>query len=100
MKIDKELLARHKAGEEVSMELSTYIMTNNNFHEIMLYVLEQLKNEPEKEEQPSQIVVTMEEYEKIMSLFRIKGYKMDETGKMVAETRGRKPKGVNITDEE
>ena len=42
--------------------------------------------------QQTPISITKEEYDRIMSLFRIKGQKVLDDGTVVTETRGRRPK--------
>lgn len=68
-------------------ELSNYLLTNLTVMELA----EELADYIMKETPASQpIAVTGEEYERITSLFRIKGTRQVE-GNYVKETRGRRP---------
>lgn len=90
MKYNKEILEQVKRGEANEEALIMNLMAVNPLQDIVRFVVDTLIKEPTS---TTPISVTMEEYERITSMFRIKGYKMiSETGEYVAETRGRKPK--------
>jgi hypothetical protein len=90
MKFNKELLEKVRRGEATNADLIQNITTMNPLQDILDYAATQLVNNIDTA--TTQISVTMEEYERILGLFKIKGYKMDpETGELVTETRGRKP---------
>lgn len=92
MKYNKELLELVRKGEATEAELIQNLMAVNPLQDIMMYAVQALIKNVEYSE-PSKISVTMEEYERITSIFKIKGYKTDpETGELIAETRGRKSK--------
>ena len=72
-------------------ELAQYLLTNLTVMELA----EELADYIMKETPASQpIAVTEEEYERICSMFRVKGQRMVE-GNYVKETRGRKAKTSN-----
>lgn len=94
MKYNKEILEQVKKGEAKEEVLIMNIMASNSLHEIVGFVVDALMKEPTSS---APITISKEEYDRITSLFRIRGYKVNEDGEMVAESRGRKPR--NIHDE-
>lgn len=88
MKFDKALVEKVKTGEATEQMLIENIMSLNPLTEIMRFVIETLKTEPVVN---TPITVSMEEYERITSLFRIKGLKIVD-GQEVVERRGRPSK--------
>ena len=92
MKFNKELLEKVRKGEASDAELIQNLMAVNPLQDIMSYAAKALVKDVETTE-PSKITITMEEFERLTSIFKIKGYKTDpETGELIAETRGRKAK--------
>lgn len=90
MKYNKELLEKVRQGEATNADLIQNITAMNPLQDILDYAAKQLVNNVETA--TTQISVTMDEYERIIGLFKIKGYKVNpETGELVTETRGRKP---------
>lgn len=83
----KEMQSRIKTRTVEKSELTNYLLTNLTVMEIA----EELAESIMKETPVSQpIAVTEEEYERICSLFRVKGTRCVE-GNYIKETRGRRP---------
>lgn len=89
MKYNKEILEQVKRGETSEEVLAQNIIAVNPLQDIISFVIETLKKEVDN----TPITISMEDYEKIISMFRIRGVKtISTTGEMVVESRGRKPK--------
>lgn len=89
MKFSKEILEQVKRGETSEEVLAQNIIAVNPLQDIISFVIETLKKEVDN----TPITISMEDYEKIISMFRIRGVKtISTTGEMVVESRGRKPK--------
>lgn len=88
--LPKNLIKAVIDGGETSAALEAYIMHNYSMGEIISSLTELLIS---NETYNQQIVVTQEEYNAIISLFKIKGQRMMEDGTVISETRGRKRKG-------
>lgn len=88
MKYNKELLEQVKMGQATEEMLVQNIMTVNPLHDIIRFVVETLKKEPTT---TTPITVSQEEYERIISLFRVRGIKM-VGGELKVERRGRPSK--------
>lgn len=82
----KEMQSRVKSKTATKEELANYLLTNLTVMELA----EELADYILKETPATQITVTQEEYDKITSLFRVKGQRMVE-GNYIKETRGRRP---------
>ena len=83
----KDMQSKVKTKTVTKEELSKYLLTNLTVFEIADELSDYiLKETPEA--QP--IAVTEEEFERICSMFRVKGKRMVD-GCYVAETRGRRP---------
>lgn len=89
--IPKSMVKAVADGTERPILLETYIMHNFSMGEIISSFTELLINSETYTRQP--IVVTQEEYNNIISLFKVKGQRTMEDGTVVEETRGRKKKG-------
>ena len=88
--LPKNLIKAVIDGTETSVALETYIMHNYSMGEIISSFTELLIS---SETYNQQIVVSQEEYNAIVSLFKVKGQRMLEDGTVISETRGRKRKG-------
>jgi hypothetical protein len=89
--IPKNMVKAVADGTEQSILLETYIMNNYSMGEIIKSFTELLVNSETYTRQP--IVVSQEEYNNIVSLFKVKGQRTMEDGTVIEETRGRKRKG-------
>lgn len=96
MKYNKTLLEQVKRGELGEEVLVMDIMAVNPLQDIVKFVVDTLVKEPTS---TTPISVTEEEYERITSLFKVKGYKIYSEERRITETRGRKPKNVIINKE-
>ena len=67
-------------------ELSQYLLTNLNVFELADELSEFILNKEELQPIP----LTQEEYDRVVSMFRVRGQRMVD-GNIIAETRGRKP---------
>lgn len=89
----KEMNSKIKTKTATQEEVARYLITNLTVLEIADELADYiLKDEPDKT-----ITVTQEDYDKIISLFRVRGQRCVE-GNYVQETRGRKPKVTNKED--
>ena len=83
----KEMQSKIKSKTATKEDLSKYLLTNLTVMELAEELADYiLKDAPAN--QP--IAVTEEEYERITSMFRVKGTRCVE-GNYIKETRGRKP---------
>ena len=86
----KEMNSLIKSKKATKEELSNYLLTNLNVfelaNELSDYILQDNTTQP--------ITVTQEEYDKITSLFKIRGQRCVE-GQVIQETRGRKRATTN-----
>lgn len=89
--LPKNLIKAVIDGTETSVALETYIMNNYSMGEIIKSFTELLVNSETYTRQP--IAVSQEEFNNIISLFKVKGQRTMEDGTVVEETRGRKKKG-------
>ena len=89
--IPKNMVKAVADGTEQPILLETYIMNNYSMGEIIKSFTELLVNSETYTRQP--IVVSQEEYNNIVSLFKVKGQRTMEDGSVISETRGRKRKG-------
>ena len=88
----KEMQSKIKNKTATKEELTNYLITNLTVMELA----EELADYIMKDTPVSQpIAVTEEEYERICSMFRVKGKRMVE-GNYIRETRGRKAKTTNV----
>ena len=88
----KEMQSKIKNKTATKEELTNYLITNLTLMELA----EELADYIMKDTPVSQpIAVTEEEYERICSMFRVKGKRMVE-GNYIRETRGRKAKTTNV----
>lgn len=83
----KEMQSAIKTKTATKEELSNYLLTNLTVMELAEELAEYILKETPA---PQPIAVTQEEFEKICSLFRVKGTRCVE-GNYVKETRGRRP---------
>lgn len=91
IEFSKNMYSAIKNKTATKEELAQYLLTNLTVMELA----EELADYIMKETPASQpIAVTEEEYERICSMFRVKGQRMVE-GNYVKETRGRKAKTSN-----
>lgn len=86
MKCKKEYIDAYIDGKITDLDLTQHLMTENSLQGILQYAIDCLVKESKTPENP--IVVSKEEMDKIISLFRVKGTKMigDE---VISERRGR-----------
>lgn len=90
IQIPKQLLKQITDGENPQRELEKHLLNNYPINEIIKAFAELLiTTEQTINKQP--IVVTQEEYNTIMSLFKIRGIRTLD-GVEIRENRGRKPK--------
>ena len=90
--IPKNMVKAVADGTEQPILLETYIMNNYSMGEIIKSFTELLVNNETYTRQP--IVVSQEEYNNIVSLFKVKGQRTMEDGTVIEETRGRRKKNV------
>lgn len=88
MKYSKELLEQVRVGQATEEMLIQNIMSVNPLHDIIQFVVETLKKEPTT---TTPITVTQEDYDRILSLFRVRGVKI-VGGELRVERRGRPTK--------
>ena len=81
----KEMNSLIKSKKATKEELSKYLLTNLNVFELA----DELSDYILQDNTTQTIAVTQEEYDKITSLFRVKGQRCVD-GNVIAETRGRK----------
>ena len=80
----KKLKDEFLASEDVVKAASNYLMNNYSINDIVASLAQALINQPEV----TRITVTQEEYNTLISLFRVRGVREDGT----LEYRGRKRK--------
>ena len=80
--VDKALVSAVKTGQMERRELVQDLLRNNNVIELA----EKLADYVIAYDEPKPIVVSQEEYDRIVSLFKIRGLRADGT----KENRGRK----------
>lgn len=85
-KEEKKIIANIKAGIVDIDSLVEYYIRNSNIWELAQRCAYQALAEPQEE---TPIAISQEDYEKLMSMFRVKGQRMID-GNYVSETRGRK----------
>lgn len=88
--IPKNLIKSIVDGTEQPIELEKYLIANYTMGTIIKSFSELLIS---NEMYNQQIVVSQEEYNAIISLFKVKGQRVMEDGTVISETRGRKRKG-------
>ena len=88
--IPKNLIKSIVDGTEQPIELEKYLIANYTMGTIIKSFSELLIS---NEMYNQQIVVSQEEYNAIISLFKVKGQRVMEDGSVIAETRGRRKKG-------
>lgn len=86
--IPNKLIKDIQKGLKTQKDLETYLMSNHSINEILTAFAELILISDDTANRP-QITVTQDEYNQIMSLFKIKGLRSLD-GMVVAETRGRK----------
>ena len=92
IEFSKNMYSAIKNKAATKEEIANYLLTNLTVMELA----EELADYIMKETPVSQpIAVTEEEYERITSMFRVKGKRMVD-GCYVAETRGRRPVTTNV----
>lgn len=89
--IPKNLIKSVIDGTEKPSLLETFVMNNFSMGEIISSFAELLITSESMTRQP--ITVTEDEYNNIISLFKVKGQRTMEDGSVIMETRGRKKKG-------
>ena len=89
--IPKNILNDVKNGESIAI-LENYLLTNYSMGDIIKAFAELIVTSDEYVNRP-QITVSQEEYDSIMSLFKVRGIRMTMSGEVVEERRGI-PKGV------
>jgi hypothetical protein len=85
--VPRNLLSRVKSGESPEL-LENYIMNSYPMPVIIKAFAELIVTADDAVNKP-QILVTEEELQAINSLFRVKGMRVNESGEVVRETRGR-----------
>lgn len=88
--IPKNLIKQVIEGEKNQQELELFILNNFNMMDIIKAFAELLLT---SDTVKPQITVTPEEYNSIVSLFKVKGQRVLEDGTVTEEKRGRKRKG-------
>ena len=88
--IPKNLIKQVLEGEKKQEELELFILNNFNMMDIIKAFAELLLT---SDTVKPQITVTPEEYNSIISLFKVKGQRVLEDGTITEEKRGRKKKG-------
>lgn len=88
--IPKNLIKQIIEGEKTQQELELFILNNFNMMDIIKAFAELLLT---SDTVKPQITVTPEEYNSIVSLFKVKGQRVLEDGTITEEKRGRKRKG-------
>lgn len=88
--IPKNLIKQVLEGEKNQQELELFILNNFNMMDIIKAFAELLLT---SDTVKPQITVTPEEYNSIVSLFKVKGQRVLEDGTVTEEKRGRKRKG-------
>lgn len=88
--IPKNLIKQVLEGEKKQEELELFILNNFNMMDIIKAFGELLLT---SDTVKPQITVTQEEYNSIVSLFKVKGQRVMEDGTITEEKRGRKKKG-------
>lgn len=89
--IPKNMVKAVADGIEQPILLETFIMNNFSIGDIIKSFVELLVNDETYSRQP--IPVSQEEFNNIISLFKVKGQRTMEDGTVIEETRGRKKKG-------
>lgn len=95
--VPKSILNKVKNGEPLEL-LENYIMNTYPMPQIIKAFAELIVTADDAVNRP-QINVTQEEYDAIMSLFKIKGIRLNENGEVIKETRGRPRKVVEDAGE-
>ena len=85
--IPKTLIKEVLDGEKSQEVLEMYIINNYNLNEVIKSCVEMIINSDTY--QKPQITVTDEEYNFITSIFKVKGLRTLDNGKVVRENRGR-----------
>lgn len=85
----KKTYESYKSGEIGKEELVAHLLSNNTLQEIMDYVIDAIEKNSEDN---SPIVVTESEFQKIASMFRIKGVIKLDNGEVAPQRRGRPKK--------
>ena len=88
--IPKNLIKQILEGEKSQQELELFILNNFNMMDIIKAFAELLLT---SDTVKPQITVTPEEYNAIVTLFKVKGQRVLEDGTITEEKRGRKKKG-------
>lgn len=91
--IPKNLLRDIKDGAAFSTDLEKYLIENYSISDIIKSFVELLL-ENDTNRQP--ISISAEEFNMITSLFRVRGIRVSDDGKITSETRGRKRKFVVV----
>ena len=89
--IPKNMVKAVADGTERPSLLETFVMNNFSMGDIIKSFCELLIASESMTRQP--ITVTEDEYNNIISLFKVKGQRTMEDGSVILETRGRKRKG-------
>lgn len=92
--VPKNLLARVKSGESIEL-LERYLMNNYPMPQIIKAFAELIITADDAVNK-EQIPVTQAEYDAIMSLFRVRGLRVNEDGNIIKERRGRPRKRLDI----
>lgn len=95
MMYSKKTYESYKSGEIGKEELVAHLLSNNTLQEIMDYVIDAIEK---NNEDNSPIVVTESEYQRIVSMFRIKGIVKLDNGEVAPQRRGRPRKMVSPFD--
>ena len=91
--IPKNLIRDVKDGAAKSVEIEKYLIENYTVSEIIKSFVELLLDN-DINRQP--ISISAEEFNMITSLFRVRGIRVNDDGKITSETRGRKRKFVVV----
>lgn len=91
--IPKNLIRDIKDGAASSADLERYLIENHSISDIIKSFVELLL-ENDTNRQP--ISISAEEFSMITSLFRVRGIRVSDDGKITSETRGRKRKFVVV----
>lgn len=89
--IPKNLIKSVIDGTEKPSLLETFVMNNYSIGDIIQSFCELLIASESMTRQP--ITVTEDEYNTIISIFKVRGQRTMEDGSVILETRGRKKKG-------
>lgn len=86
MMYNKKTYESYKSGEIGKEELVAHLLSNNTLQEIMDYVIDAIEK---NNEDNTPIVVSEPEFQRILSLFRIKGIVKLDNGEVAPQRRGR-----------